>query len=90
MAKSSFIPGDWCGETYIAFIEFAYNNPNLFYTVLNIDTGIGIISKKQTEQFSNALDKQKQEQLLLLHKNSDDPYTYFTEHSKDIINSYSS
>ena len=90
VANSSYIPGQWCGETYIAFVEFAYNNPNMFYTVLNIDTGIGIISKKQIEFFSNALDKNKQEYLLFLHKNSKDPYTYFTENSKDIINSHSS
>ena len=90
VANPSYISGSWCGETYIAFIEFAYNNPNMFYTVLNIDTGIGIISKKQLNFLSNTLDKNKQEYLLYLHKNSKDPYSYFTENSKDIINSYSS
>jgi len=88
LANPSYIFGAWCGETYIAFIEFAYNNPTMFYTVLNIDTGIGIISKKQTHFLSNELDKIKQEYLLHLHKNSKDAYTYFTENSKDIINSY--
>ncbi len=90
IANPSFIPGSWCGETYISFVEFAYNNPDMFYTILNIDTGIGIISKKQIDFLSNSLDKNKQEQLLYLHKNSKDPYTYFRENSKDIINSYSS
>ena len=90
VANPSYIRGPWCGETYIAFVEFAYNNPNMFYTILNIDTGIGIISKKQIQFLSNSLDKNKQEYLLNLHKNSNDPYTYFIENSKDIINSYSS
>jgi len=94
VANPSFIHGSWCGETYISFVEFAYNNPNMFYTVLNIDTGIGIISKKQLDflsnSLSNSLNREKQEQLLYLHKNSKDPYTYFTENSKDIINAYSS
>jgi hypothetical protein len=90
VANPSYIAGSWCGETYVAFIEFAYNNPNMFYTVLNIDTGVGIISNKQIQFLSNSLDKNKQEYLLYLHKNSKDPYTYFTENSKDIINSYSS
>jgi len=54
----------------------------MFYTVLNIDTGIGIMSKKQMDFLSNTLDKSKQEHLLYLHKNS-------TENSKDIINSIS-
>ena len=89
VANPSYIFGEWCGETYISFIEFAYNNPNMFYTVLNIDTGIGIMSKKQMDFLSNTLDKSKQEHLLYLHKNSADPYTYFIENSKDIINSIS-
>ena len=61
----------------------------MFYAILNIDTGIGIISKKHMQFLSNSLDKNKQEYLLYLHKNSKDAYTYFTKNSKDIINSYS-
>jgi hypothetical protein len=89
VSNSFYIPGDWCGETYISFVEFAYNNPNMFYTILNIDTGIGIISKKQLHLLSNILDKNKQEYLLFLYKNSIDPYMYFIENSKDIINAIS-
>ena len=61
----------------------------MFYTILNIDTGIGIISKKQLHSLSNRLDRNKQEYLLFLHKNLKDPYTYFIENSKDIINANS-
>ena len=64
VANPSYITGEWSGETYIAFVEFAYNNPNMFYTVLNIDTGVGIISNKQIQFLSNSLDKNKQEYLL--------------------------
>lgn len=90
VANPTYIQGSWCGETYIAFIELAYNNPDMFYTLLNIDTGIGIISKKQINNLSNSLDKNKQKYLLNLHKNSLEPYDYFTKNSKDLINSYSS
>ena len=90
VANPSYIKGEWCGETYLSFINFAYNNPNMYYTILNIDTGIGIISKKQLNGLSNTLDRNKQEHLLSLHKNSNDPYTYFIENSKDIINAKSS
>ncbi len=86
MAYPYFNKGDWCGETYIAFVEFAYNNPDMFYTVLNIDTGIGIISKSHFEPLKNNLDAEKQEILLNLHKNSNDAYTYFSENSDTIIN----
>jgi hypothetical protein len=89
VSSPSYINGDWCGETYLSFVNFAYNNPNMFYTILNIDTGIGIISKKQLHSLSNRLDRNKQEYLLFLHKNLKDPYTYFIENSKDIINANS-
>jgi len=88
VANPHYIPGSWCGETYISFVEFAYNNPNLFYTILNIDTGIGILSKTHLNFLSNTLDRQKQEHLLYLYKNSKDYYIYFIENSKDIINAY--
>ncbi len=89
VANPIYTPGSWCGETYIAFIEFAYNNSNMYYTVLNVDTGIGIMSKQQINYLSNSLDKNKQKHLLDLHKKLQDPYTYFTTNSKDIINSHS-
>jgi hypothetical protein len=81
-------PSGWSGETYIAFIEFAYHNPDLFYGLLKIDTGIGIISKLQLDSLSHDFNKEKQEQLLLLHREDDggDTYTYFDENSRDIMN----
>ena len=87
MAIPKYKSGGWCGETYIAFIEFAYNNPNYYYTILNIDTGIGIISKIELENLKNIFNKDKQEKLILMHKNSDDDkYNYFCENSVEIIN----
>jgi len=73
--------GFWSGVTYIAFIEFAYNNPELYYSILNIDTGIGIISKIKYELLENKLDRQKQKKFLELSF-----HDYLTENSKDIIN----
>lgn len=88
-ANPRFILGPWCGETYIAFIELAYNNPNWYYGVLNTDTGIGILCKKQFDFLSNKLDINKQKQLLYLHKNYGNPYSYFVENAKDVINAIS-
>jgi hypothetical protein len=82
VANPYFIRGEWCGQTYLSFIKFAYDNPTMFYTILNIDTGIGIMSKKYLESLSNTLDRDKQQQLF----NSRDPYTYFIANSQDIIN----
>lgn len=87
MAAPIYQPLGWNGETYVAFIEFAYHNPDLFYGLLKIDTGIGIISKLQLHLLHNQFNKEKQEQLLLLHReDGGDPYTYFCENSKDVMN----
>lgn len=45
LAQPLYNNGDWCGETYATFIDFAYHKPHLFYALLKIDNGIGIISK---------------------------------------------
>ena len=79
-------PFGWNGETYIAFIEFAYHNPDLFYGLLKIDTGIGIISKLQLDLLRNQFNKDKQQELLMCREAGGDPYTYFCENSKDIMN----
>jgi len=87
MAAPMYKPLGWNGETYIAFIEFAYHNSDLFYGLLKIDTGIGIISKLQINGLHNHFNKDKQ-QLLLSHREDDggDPYTYFCENSRDMMN----
>jgi hypothetical protein len=86
MSVPKYICGNWCGETYLAFVAIANKYTNMFYGILNIDTGIGIMSKLQFELLTNNCNKDKQEQLLLLHSNFNDAYTYFVENSKDVIN----
>ncbi len=83
-----FVFGDWCGQTYLAFIKFAYHNPELFYGILNIDTGIGIINKRKNDGLSNSLNKNKQEKLLNIDflNNYDEAYTYFINNSIELIN----
>lgn len=93
LAQPKYRKRDWCGETYVALVEFAYNNPTLYYGVLNIDTGIGIISKLNNIMFlKNNLDIEKQKLFLSKHKNNNmytDIYKYFCENSTDLINSIS-
>lgn len=87
LSVPKYITGEWCGVTYLTFVEIAYKNPNYYYGILNIDTGIGIISKKEFLTLKNNLNKEKQEELLLLHQNNDiRTYDYFTENCKDLIN----
>jgi len=58
-AAPKFKKGAWCGETYVAFIDFAHSNPSFFYGILKIDTGIGIISKLEIESLKNNFNKEK-------------------------------
>jgi hypothetical protein len=90
MSEPKFKHGNWCGETYIAFIEFSYNNPDYFYSLLKIDTGIGIISKKQNiinYTLNNIIDKNKQKILIDYKKdNYINIYDYFINNYKSIMN----
>ncbi len=86
MANPTYKKGRWSGETYIAFIEFAYNNPDYYYGLINIDTGIGILSKKHFNGLKKSFDKEKQF-ILLSHKNNNtEPYDYFMMNYKDLMN----
>jgi hypothetical protein len=83
-----YIYFDWSGQTYLAFVKLAYNNPELFYSILNIDTGIGIISKTKQDGLKTNLDKYKQSQLLKIDflNDYDKAYAYFINNSNNIIN----
>jgi len=79
--------GDWCGETYAAFIDFAYQHPDLFYALLKIDTGIGIISKMPLEMLKNNFDRGKHELFLSCKENNNEQlYDYFVENCEDMMN----
>jgi len=86
-ATSKFKSGAWCGVTYVAFIEFAYNNPDWFYVILKNDTGIGIMSRKPMQQLKNTFNRELQKQLIDMYKAGDDTtYNFFCANSKELIN----
>jgi hypothetical protein len=88
LANPKYQKGAWCGETYVALVDFAYNNAILYYGLLNIDTGIGIISKSNIAFLTNNLNFKKQEIFLSMHKNNNSSvYEYFCENSIELINS---
>lgn len=83
----SYKSGAWCGITYACFIEFAYNNPQFYYGVLDTDTGIGIISVTNLGFLSNTLNREKQKIFIdMIHSFDDNIYDYFRENGKDLIN----
>ena len=93
LAYPKFKKGNWSGVTYVAFVELAYTYPNCFYGVLNIDTGIGIMSKTYMNGLKNNLDIEKQKKLITPFHNENDErillnetYDYYCKNSKDLIN----
>jgi hypothetical protein len=44
-ADPRHVPGDWCGVTYKAYIDFVLGNPDLDYFTVDADYGCGVILK---------------------------------------------
>jgi len=89
-ATPKFKSGAWCGVTYVAFVEFAYNNPDWYYTILNNDTGVGIMSKQPMAPLKNTFNRELQKQLIDMYKAGDDTtYDFFCANSKELINAIS-
>lgn len=82
-----FKSGWWCGETYVSFVNFAYNNPDWYYAIIDNDNGVGIMSKTSFNGLKNNFDRVKQEQLFKLRaENNENTYDYFLANAKDLIN----
>jgi len=45
VATPEFIPGEWCGVTYKAYLDFVCGRRDLDYRTVDIDYGCGIIRK---------------------------------------------
>ena len=78
----------WCGETYAAFVEFAYANPDYLYAVIKNDYGLGIITKREMQYVKKIVNNENQKQFLDLfkHNKNEEAYNYFEKNAKDIIN----
>jgi len=86
-STSKFKKGWWCGVTYVCLVEHSYNNPELFYGVINNDNGVGIISKQKISYLDNGFDKEKQETLItMLKENNEMTYDYFCKYGRELIN----
>ena len=48
VASPEYHPGEWCGVSYKAYIDFVLGNPGINYLTLDTDYGCGIIFKPRT------------------------------------------
>ncbi len=79
--------GGWCGETYKAFVRFAYDNPQYYYCLLNTDTGVGIYSKTlRPDLIELKTNLNRELQLEFLNKSEEFIWDFFNNNSALIIN----
>jgi hypothetical protein len=45
VASPQYVPGDWCGVTYKAYVDFVAGRTDLNFKTVNIDYGCGVIRK---------------------------------------------
>lgn len=46
LTAATYMPGQWCGTTYKAFIDFVLGRENLEYCTVDTDFGCGVIIKR--------------------------------------------
>ena len=50
LASPDYIPGGWCGVSFIAYIDFVTGGRRLTYTTVDTDYGCGVIRKMDSEE----------------------------------------
>ena len=52
IAGPEFKPGEWCGVTYLAYLDFVLADVRRSYLTVDTDYGVGVIRKKPRRLFS--------------------------------------
>jgi hypothetical protein len=50
LASPDYVPGGWCGVSFIAYIDFVTSGRPLTYTTVDTDYGCGVIRKSDSEE----------------------------------------
>jgi hypothetical protein len=92
LAEPIFRPGPWCGSTYASLANFAYSHPELAFTVLDTDTGVGIVRRRRSKLRARwlqpaPLDEAKQEDLYSLVNSGDfaAAFRFFRAHAPLLV-----
>jgi hypothetical protein len=90
IAVPDFIDGAWSGLTFAAIVYFASQHPYWYWRVLDLDTGIGIMSKnptKYTEHINSpdSITKQQIFNQLIADRKFTEAHSYFQLHAPDLI-----
>lgn len=87
---SNFIIGEWMGFSYVSFVKLSYENPGLYFCVLDYDFGLGIVSKTNSilPYLRKDLNRILQKELLDIFNDGDKVkiFNFFNNNAHEIIN----
>jgi hypothetical protein len=99
VASPEYVPGDWCGVTYKAYVDFVSGRSDLEFKTVNTDYGCGVIRKagpgSQWRQILNRLHRKPsqhrlEEELIQSWRSIDNDYAsafcFFQKHNKELLN----
>ena len=92
LAAPNFTLGNWCGTTYAALTVVALRHPELAVTVLDTDTGVGIVRRRSSRYRSHWLPpvelkttKQKKFRSICEAGQYKRAYKYFQDHGHKLV-----
>jgi hypothetical protein len=91
MTAATFQPGNWCGLTYRAYIDFVFSQPARRYCTVDTDYGCGVVHKRASkgEPVLSAIDKEQIRLLRLqwqiLRESEETRYSFFDRHRVELL-----
>jgi hypothetical protein len=88
--SSTWIPGDWAGVSYKAYLDFVLTREDLDYCTVATDWGCGVIIKNRAFDFmagaSSTVRKSKLAQdWFSIHNNEKDVFQFFMQNHKQLL-----
>ncbi|MGP8232989.1 MAG: hypothetical protein ACLQL2_10040 [Methylovirgula sp.] len=83
VAAPDFTPGDWCGVTYWAYIDFVLGRAGITYYTVDTDYGCGVVFKQPgPDRDTSGL----QFDWVRMSRNDDSRYDYFDRNRQRLLN----
>jgi len=85
LTTPEYHPGDWMGQTYLAFLDMARATPELIHSVVDLDCGCGLLWRRHGTRQGRQNDEVELSRAALLAYDYHDWATYMT-HGAAIMN----
>ena len=89
VASPHYVPGDWCGVTYKAYLDFVTGRDDLEFMTVDTDYGCGIVRKRGTNYDQPVMPKRRLELIRRWRNIGDDfalAFRFFEENNRDLLN----